>query len=159
MHSFCPVVAKELSLKNIRKEIALYAKIKFKNALIICLWFCLAGLVAAIALLWFFSYTVGLIFFAVWFLIFGVFLCAYICTFKIHIASAHISLRHGMVFKFVHRAPLRFISSCRIITTPLQRRTKSCVVILLYAGGFFVLPGADINFANMLLEKTVSRSD
>ncbi len=134
----------------------MYAKIKFKNAVIICLWLCILGLACA-AVISVLSFIASVIFFAVWFLIFGVFASIYLCTFKMHIASEHISLRHGILFRFVHRVPLRFVSSCRVFSSPMQRRTKSCIIILLYAGGFFIFPGADEYFANELLQKTVNR--
>ncbi len=129
-------------------------QVKLTNAIIISLWLCTLGIVIAIAVSMF-SFWVSVIFAIVWVLVFGVCTIYYICTFKIHFTGEYISIRHGVFFKFVHKIPIRFVTSCEIFTAPFQRRTNSCVFVLIYSGGVLFVPGLSITFANTLMNKII----
>ncbi len=133
------------------------SEIKFGSAIIISLWFCALGIIIAYFISLLFAFA-AFVFIVIWLLLFGVYFTFYLCTFKMHIAKGHVSLHHGIIFKFTHRVPIRFVCSCRILTTPLLRKKNSCIIILFYAGGFIIFPGANNEFANLLLQKTVKNN-
>ncbi|MEG2698080.1 MAG: hypothetical protein RR951_04050 [Ruthenibacterium sp.] len=70
-------------------------------------------------------------------------------------------LRGGTIFRcatVVHRVPRRFVTGYYILSSPLQRRTGSCVLVLLYSGGLLVIPGAPLEDAEALTAQLAENS-
>lgn len=52
----------------------------------------------------------------------------------LRVGAHHFTLRRGRLFPVTRRVPLRFVTGCSILQSPLQRMTGTCL-LLLYASG------------------------
>ncbi len=129
-----------------------------QSAAAVTLWLLVPGAILSFATSLFFTNIYGFIFFALWSVVFVPFCMAYFSTFKLCIGKTHVSLRHGIFFKFTHRMPRAFITGCHIITSPLQRSKNVCILIILCASGFYVVPGISVGNAEKVADILVLRS-
>ena len=123
-----------------------------RAAALLSTWLVLAGLVLALlaALL---NALAALLGFLVWSVLAMLLGTLYFSSYKLYLGKHHVSVRHGILFLFTHRMPLRFITGCHIICSPVQRRTGSCVLVLLSSGGSVLVPGAPLAAAQQLAER------
>lgn len=123
-----------------------------KGALLVSGWFAAAGIVLCLPFLSLFSVS-PLIVLAVWlFLCFAV-LAPRLISAVIRVGGNHLTVRKGVFFPVTRRIPLRFLSGCHILQSPLQRMTGTCLFILYSSGCTTVLAGLRKEDAELLSEK------
>lgn len=59
----------------------------------------------------------------------------------LRVGRHHLTLRRGQLFPITRRMPLRFITGCAILQSPLQRMTGTCVLVLYSSGVTTIAPG------------------
>ncbi len=59
----------------------------------------------------------------------------------LRVGGHHLTLRRGLLFPVTRRIPLRFVTGCHILQSPLQRMTGTCVLALYSSGVTTVAPG------------------
>ncbi|MEF9864821.1 MAG: PH domain-containing protein [Oscillospiraceae bacterium] len=69
---------------------------------------------------------------------------------RIFVDKTEISITKGFFLPTAFRVPLRFISACHIIQTPLQRIIGSCYCVLITSGTFAVIAGLSAKDANAM---------
>lgn len=120
-----------------------------RSAAVVGLWLTLVGVIAATPFWkhYFFTTLCTL----------AVYVCAvllvcvmHFSTYRVRVGKHHLTLRGGLLFRFTKRMPLRFISGCYLLSTPLQRRLKVCVLILYSSAGITCIPGAPLTPAQAL---------
>ncbi len=90
----------------------------------------------------------------------GVFLtgsAVFLVLFSLHFASCnvrvgahHLTVRRGLLFTTTRRLPLRFITGCHILRTPLGRLCGVCALILCASGSTTILLGVNTADAERL---------
>lgn len=81
----------------------------------------------------------------------------YVSSFRVFLGRHHVSVRHGLFFLFTHRVPCRFVTGCHIWSSPLQRRTGSCILVLVSSGGTLLIPGASLTDAQALADRLTAQ--
>lgn len=59
----------------------------------------------------------------------------------VRLGGNHLTLRRGKLFLTTRRIPLRFVTGCQIIQTPLQRLSGTCIFLLFTSGCTAAAPG------------------
>ncbi|MBD5101731.1 MAG: PH domain-containing protein [Subdoligranulum sp.] len=59
----------------------------------------------------------------------------------LRVGGHHLTLRRGLLFPVTRRVPLRFLTGCHIVQSPLQRMTGTCVLLLYSSGVTTIAPG------------------
>lgn len=72
---------------------------------------------------------------------------------RVRVGGNHLTVRKGLLFLVTKRMPLRFITGCRIVQTPLGRRSGGCVLVLIASGTCAVIPGVRRSDAEQLAAK------
>lgn len=67
-------------------------------------------------------------------------------TCKVRCGVHHLTMRRGILYTVTRRVPLRFITGCQILRSPLQRITGTCLLLLFASGSTTLIAGA--NFAD-----------
>ena len=85
---------------------------------------------------------------------------AHFASCSVRCAEHHITVRSGILFCRTQRLPLKYISGCIILHSPLQRLTSTCVLILTTSGRMsFIwdaaLAGAEKLSAHLTYERGV----
>ncbi len=62
-------------------------------------------------------------------------------SYVLRVGGHHLSLRRGLLFPVTRRVPLRFVTGCHMVQSPLQRMTGTCVFLLYSSGVTTVVPG------------------
>ncbi len=125
-------------------------KISLRNALAVSLGFVYPGVFIAL-IVFFFTYSfIAFVLAFIWCVLVLGFGMYYFTTFEFFVGKSHISLQHGRLFKFVHRMSRGFITGCHTINTPFQRRNNICVLIIVCASGFYIVPGIEANCAQSI---------
>lgn len=123
-----------------------------RGAAIVSGWCAAAGILVCLPFLWSFPVS-PLIFLGLWLLLcFGV-LAPRIASATVRVGGNHLTLRRGLFFPITRRIPLRFLSGCHIMQSPLQRMTGTCVFILYSSGCTTFIPGMRKADAELLSEK------
>jgi len=125
-----------------------------RGAAIVSAWFAAAGILLSLPF-WNggFAATLGAL--LVWFaLCFGA-LAARLASCVLRVGAHHLTLRRGLLFPVTRRVPLRYITGCHILQTPLQRMTGTCVLVLYASGCITVMPGAKRADAEALCTRLV----
>ncbi|MEF9970094.1 MAG: PH domain-containing protein [Ruthenibacterium sp.] len=65
---------------------------------------------------------------------------------KVRCGAHHLTMRRGILYTVTRRIPLRFITGCQILRSPLQRLTGTCILLLFASGSTTLIAGA--NFAD-----------
>lgn len=69
---------------------------------------------------------------------------------KLHIYENHLTVRTGILFVTTKRIPLRFVTGCHIVQTPLQHANATCSLFLLTSGSVTVILGMRRKDADIL---------
>ncbi len=136
----------------------MYIHVPYKAAAVAALWLAspIIIILAVVALL--VKHVVASVVLA-FFCVFLLLLTAlYISRIKMYVGKNHVSLRHGLWFKFTHRLTRRFISGVHIIELPLQSIYSSCIIIIISSCGFYIVPGIGVKMAQKLADTLVLRS-
>lgn len=72
---------------------------------------------------------------------------------RVRVGGNHLTVRKGLLFLVTKRMPLRFITGCRIVQTPLGRRSGGCVLVLIASGTSTIIPGVRRADAEQLAAK------
>lgn len=59
----------------------------------------------------------------------------------VRVGGNHLTVRRGLLFLSTRRLPLRFITGCQILQTPLGRAAGVCMLALYASGTITLLPG------------------
>ena len=70
--------------------------------------------------------------------------------FRIRVDEHRLVIRAGRVFFFKQHIPLRFITGCTVLRTPLGRLTHTGVLVLSFSGGVCVVCGLSLRDAALL---------
>ena len=71
-------------------------------------------------------------------------------SFRIRVDEHRLVIRAGRVFFFKQHIPLRFITGCTVLCTPLGRLTHTGVLVLSFSGGVCVVCGLSLRDAALL---------
>ena len=71
-------------------------------------------------------------------------------SFRIRVDEHRLVIRAGRVFFFKQHIPLRFITGCTVLRTPLGRLTHTGVLVLSFGGGVCVVCGLSLRDAALL---------
>lgn len=71
-------------------------------------------------------------------------------TFRVHVDERRLTVRAGRVFFLKQHIPLRFITGCTVLRTPLGRLTRTGVFVLSFSGGVCVVCGLSLRDAAAL---------
>ena len=110
------------------------------GAALVCGWLALAG---AAVLFFLLPLPVGTRMLAALFwcvLCFGL-LAPRLASCRVRVGGNHLTVRVGALFLPTKRIPLRFITGCRILQTPLGRMGGVCLLVLFGAGTWTLIPG------------------
>lgn len=77
-------------------------------------------------------------------------LTPFLRSFCICLDEHRLVLRAGHMFFFKQHIPLRFITGCTVLRTPLGRLTHTGVVVLSFSGGVCVVCGLSLHDAALL---------
>ncbi len=69
---------------------------------------------------------------------------------RVCISETELTLHKGVFFPLILRIPVRFLTACHILQTPLQRAFGVCVCVLISSGTFALLLGANYQDAMAL---------
>ncbi len=123
-----------------------------RGAAIVSSWFAAAGILICLPFLSLFVIP-PLAALAIWlFLCFGV-LAPRLASGTIRVGGNHLTIRRGLFFPLTRRIPLRFLSGCHILQSPLQRMTGTCIFILYSSGCTTVAAGLRKADAELLSAK------
>ena len=112
-----------------------------RGAAIVSAWFAAAGVIISLPF-WNGGAAAALVALAVWMaLCFGA-LAARLASCVLRVGEHHLTVRRGLLFPVTRRVPLRFITGCHIVQSPLQRMTGTCVLVLHASGCVTLMPGA-----------------
>lgn len=75
---------------------------------------------------------------------------AHFAACSLRCGAHHITVRSGILLCRTQRMPLKYISGCVILRSPLQRLTSTCVLILTTSGTLFFVWGAPLGDAERL---------
>ena len=111
-----------------------------RGAAVVSAWF--AGLGALLSLpFWKNFFVTTLMTLLLWAAVcFGV-LAPRLSSDVLRVGAHHLSLRRGLLFPVTRRVPLRFLTGCHILQSPLQRMTGTCVLLLYSSGVTTIAPG------------------
>ncbi|MEG1176321.1 MAG: hypothetical protein RSD62_06660 [Ruthenibacterium sp.] len=132
-------------------------RVSRRAAALISSWFMLAGLVVSV-LFWSRWFVQTLLCVLLWCAVCMLLGTLYVSSYRVFAGRHHLSVRHGLLFSVIHRVPRRFVTGYYILSSPLQRRTGSCVLVLLYSGGLLVIPGASLEDAEALTAQLAENS-
>ena len=110
------------------------------GAALIGFWVILAGAVVSIPF-WSLNAVAALFWLAVWCVVCLCVLVPRWASCRVRVGGNHLTVRRGLLFRGTKRMPLRFISGCHILQTPVGRRMGGCVLVLIASGTFTVIPG------------------
>ena len=72
---------------------------------------------------------------------------------RVRIGGNHLTIRRGLVFFSTKRIPLRFVTGCWLLRSPLCRATNTCLMIIFSSGSVSLVPGVRIADAERLAER------
>ncbi len=75
---------------------------------------------------------------------------AHFASCSVRCGKHHITVRSGILFCRTQRLPLKYISGCIILRSPLQRLTSTCILVLTTSGTLSVIWGAPLAGAEKL---------
>ncbi len=134
-------------------------RISKKSALTVSLYLTVPGFLAAF-LLYFVTGTYYAVHFAaIWCVCVLSLGTYYFSSLKLFVGRRHVSLRHGRILKLVHRMPRSFITGCHKISTPFKTNESACVLIILCASGFYIVPGISQACAQNVIDKLIFHSN
>ena len=110
------------------------------GAALIGFWAALAGILVSLPF-WMLNLLAALLWTAVWVLFCMCVLVPRWASCRVRVGGNHLTVRRGLLFLSTKRMPLRFITGCHIVQTPLGRRRGGCVLVLLASGTSTVIPG------------------
>lgn len=111
-----------------------------RGAAVVCLWFVLLGAVVCLPF-WRMAFPTTLLCLMAYTLLCFCLLAPHFASCRIRVGAHHLTVRRGILFVSTWRLPLRFITGCYVLRTPLQRLTGTCCLVLFASGSFTVLPG------------------
>lgn len=111
-----------------------------RGAAVVSAW--LAGLGALVCLpFWKSSFASTLMALLLWLAVcFGI-LAQRLSSYVLRVGEHHLTLRRGLLFPVTRRVPLRFVTGCHIVQSPLQRMTGTCLLFLYSSGVTTLAPG------------------
>ncbi|MEG0911265.1 MAG: PH domain-containing protein [Ruthenibacterium sp.] len=71
-------------------------------------------------------------------------------TCHVRCGAHHLTMRRGILYTVTRRVPLRFVTGCQILRSPLQRLTGTCILLLFASGSTTLVAGADFADAERL---------
>lgn len=66
---------------------------------------------------------------------------AHLASCRVRCGQHHLTVRRGLLFLSTRRLPLRFVTGCHVLRTPLSRLAGTCTLVLLSSGCLTLLPG------------------
>ncbi len=130
----------------------MHIKVRQKGAVAVSFWMVVPGFIIAVLIAFFTKLTFAFVFLLLWCAVFipcGIF---YFLSFNLYVGNNYLFLRHGVFFKFVHLMPKRHITGCHTLCIEMQKNTKTAVLILLCASGFYIVPGVTVNDAKKVAD-------
>lgn len=102
-----------------------------------CIWPAVVGSLVLLALLGVSWWPLVVCYCAVCFL--G--LAPRLASCRVQVHESHLAIHKGVMFRSGMRLPLRFLSGCRVLRSPLGRMAGGCTMLLSYSGGAVLLIG------------------
>ncbi|WP_367925749.1 PH domain-containing protein [uncultured Ruthenibacterium sp.] len=122
------------------------------GAALIGFWAVLAGILISLPF-WALNAAASLLGLAIWCVICVCILIPRWSSCRVRVGGNHLTVRRGILFLETKRMPLRFITGCRIVQTPLGRRRGGCVLVLIASGTSTIIPGIRRSDAEQLAAK------
>ncbi len=135
----------------------MYIKVTRKAAGIASLWLILPGAIFAVLIAFFIKFIYAVIIFILWCAIFIPLGTIYFSSFKLNVNENYVSLRHGLLYKFVHRMPKRYITGCHTLCWSMKKSAKTAILIILCASGFYIVPGVTLSDAQKVTDTLILR--
>lgn len=120
-----------------------------RGAAVVSAWFVLAGALVSLPF-WRLFFQTTLLCLMAWALLCFALLIPHFSACTLRVGAHHLTLRRGILFLITRRVPLRFVTGCFLLRTPLQRLTGTCCLLLFTSGSILLVAGAGVAEAEAL---------